>query len=434
MIRIGLAEAVITPELGVKMAGYAARDGVAEAVHDDLHVRALVLQTDETAVALVSAAVISLPQQLLDSVRADVSRQTDIPAANIMLAATHTHSGPVMTEAYSQSLAERTVETVLKAWEARVPGRVGVTVTQVEDVAQNRRRLDYGGVPVDPDVSVVRLEDTHGSVLGVLFHYACHPTTMGPDSLQISEDWVYYAIQELRGALPGAAVVMFLNGAEGDLNPGYSAALSAVGARIPIRTWRFAETIGRRVGRAVSEALAGVDLSAECVISSRTTRVDLPFRDRFPISADRAASDLERAKCELAEVEGRGAGVPSSVLDRARVAVFFAHLVNAGARWFYGAGREQSVSVELQSIRIGDAALTTLPGEVFVEIGLDIKRQSPFAMTLPIGLANVGKTGGYLPTREAFAEGDYEVYVSSYREDAGETLVQATAAQLNLLR
>jgi len=102
------------------------------------------------------------------------------------------------------------------------------------------------------------------------------------------------------------------------------------------------------------------------------------------------------------------------------------------AKEFYSGSWGQSVSVELQSIRVDDAALTSFPGEVFVELGLEVKRRSPFRKTLVVGLAN-GRSAGYLPTRETYYEGDYEVVAAKYSEEAGEVLVEETLEQLERL-
>lgn len=431
-IQIGFAQRVITPPLGVAMAGYAARKGVAQGVHDDLHVRALTIEGAQTAVALVAASVIGLPREVVEDVRRTVSAQIPLPPDNILVAATHTHSGPVVTDAYRPFLTDQCAATIKTAWESRCPGRLGVGTTLVEDVARNRRRLDYGGVPVDPEIGILRAEDSAGRLLGVLFHYACHPTTLGPDNLLITEDWPYYAIRRIRQTLGEALPVIYLNGAEGDLNPGYKSELSAVGAPIPIRTWEFAEKIGTRVGDAVVAALPGIGTRTDCVVRCVTGTVSLPLRDQFPFTLEEAERAAEEARQRLADTEAK-APLPSPVLwHRAQTEAFLAGLIASRARWFYSADRPHSLEVALQAIRLDDAVFATFPGEVFVEIGLALKQRSPFAKTFPVGLSALG-SAGYLPTREAFAEGDYEVYASGYREDAGERLVEATLHLLEQL-
>jgi hypothetical protein len=426
-IKVGMAERVITPPAGVPMAGFAARKGVSQGVHDDLHARAMVVEGPDAAVALLSASVCSLSQEVIDGTREEVNRRTGIPAANIMMAATHTHSGPTLTEAYGPFLKDRCVECLVDAWSRRGEARLGVGVGSAEDVGRNRRRLDYGGLPVDPEVGIVRVEDPAGKVTGVLFNYACHPTTMGPDNLQITEDWAFYAIRTIRERVGDGALVIYVNGAEGDINPGYSSGLSCIGAPIPIRTFSYAEKIGVRLGRAVLDGLDRIRTKPAFPLRSVSSRVDLPLRRSFPVTVEEA----ERRRGEAREALDRlGPDASRVVRHRAEVEVFFAGMVCNLAAQFHSEDWKPSIPVELQSVRLDDAVLTTFPGEVFVEIGLEVKRRSPFRKTLVVGLANAGSTGGYLPTRETFDEGDYEVLASRYSPDAGDALIRATLDQL----
>lgn len=433
-VKIGLAEVMITPpQLGGTMAGYAARKGVSQDLHDDLHARAIVIEGADTAVAMLTASVIGISQSVLDGTRKRVNECTGLPESHIMMAATHTHSGPTPTEEYNAFLEEKCVECLLTAWERRREARLGVGSVCVENVARNRRRLGYGGLPVDPEIGVIKAEDLGGKILGVLFNYTCHPTVMGPRNLSISEDWPYYAIRTIRDQIGPEAVVGFFNGAEGDINPGYSSGLSAVGALIPMRNWAFTKKFGTPVGWAVLGALSEIETKTSFPIRSLSRRVDLPFRTTFPLTMEEMEKQVRQAEETLADAEARE-GISGMVLDRAQVDVFFARLVRNSARWFYSDDRESHGTVELQTIQIDDTAFTSFPGEVFVEIGLEVKRRSPFEKTFIIGLGNAGRTGGYLPTREAFEEGDYEVFGSRYREDAGEVLVEATVEQIEELR
>lgn len=431
-IKIGMNERVITPPLGGEMAGFGIRKGVSQGVHDDLHARCMVVESSETAVAVLSASVVGLNQEIIDDTRKEVSARTGMPAFNIMMAATHTHSGPKITKEYTSLLKQRCIDCLMDAWKHRKPGRIGIGVARVEDVGVNRRRLDYGGLPVDFEVGIIKIEETSGKIKGVIFNYACHPTTMGPDNLLISEDWVHYAVKTIKKNVPNNPIVMFLNGAEGDINPGYSAGLSAIGAKIPIRTWEYAEKIGARMGRAVSEKLAGIKTKSVLVVKSVSKNLDLPLRRSFSIT-EKEAKERQRAARNVFNRLKRSGKAPQVVGDRAEVALYFASMVRDQAKNFYSKAGQASLPVELQSLRLDDAVLTTFPGEVFVEVGLEVKRQSPFRKNLVIGLANTGRTAGYMPTKEAFGEGDYEVYTTRYAEEASDALIQATLDQMAML-
>jgi len=427
-LKIGLAERVITPPMGVEMAGFAARQGVAEGVHDDLHTRAMVIQSPDASVALLAASIIGFTQKAVDRIRAEVERQTGLPGSSIMVAATHTHSGPKTTDDYDAFLIGRCIECLVDAWSHREDARLGAGIALADDVGRNRRRLDYGALPVDPEVGIFKIEDAAGKVKGVLFNYACHPTVLGPDNLQITEDWAYYAIRAVKAHVGEDAVVIYANGAEGDINPGYSSGLSAVGAPIPIRTFPFAEKIGARLGRVAADALPHIQTQAQMPVRSISKGVDLPYRTRFPATIEQAEARVKQTEAAFERIKD-DPEIPYPEKHRAEYTRFFARMFATRAREFYSGEWEKSVSVDLQSIRLGDAVLTSFPGEVFVEVGLEVKRRSPFAKTLVIGLAN-GRSGGYLPTRETYNEGDYEVVAANYSENAAEILVDATVAQL----
>ncbi|TAK58878.1 MAG: hypothetical protein EPO22_10620, partial [Dehalococcoidia bacterium] len=118
-LRAGAAEAVITPPVGTLMDGYSGREGGAVGVHDDLHARALVVDDGNTSAALVSADLIGVDRRLVASVRERAASATGIPAANILVAATHTHAGPAglrreLDEALTEVMA-RTLAGVIQA-------------------------------------------------------------------------------------------------------------------------------------------------------------------------------------------------------------------------------------------------------------------------------------------------------------------------------
>ena len=94
-ISSGVATEIVTPDLGCQLAGFDARKGVAEAVHDDLHATSLVLDDGNTATVLVSIEVLGVSREFADAVRDDISHRTGIPARNVVLSATHTHCAPV---------------------------------------------------------------------------------------------------------------------------------------------------------------------------------------------------------------------------------------------------------------------------------------------------------------------------------------------------
>lgn len=423
---IGVAEIKATPPKGTPMAGYAASPRLSSGVHDDLHVRCVAAESGRAAAAILSISVCGLDAGTMRAIRdACGEAMPGIPRQNILVHATHTHSGPRVTGEYARFLVQRCAKCAGMAWKRRFPARVGVGIAAVAGCGRNRRYLDYGGLPVDPAVSVIKITDARNRLRAVVFNYACHGTCLDSGNTLVTEDWPFFAIQAIKRNTRRQVMGVFLGGSAGDINPGYSAGLSAVAARIPVRTWAEAQRIGESVGNAASAILSRVRAQPLRTLRSRTAFVDLPLRKTYPVSLAEAGRRLREARRVLARVS-RGANPSRVCVERAKVGVFFAEMVHNGARRFHlkpGAG---SVRAELQAIVLNDSVLATFPGEVFVEAGLAVKRRSPCAKTLVVGLANTFEACGYMPTREAFAEGDYEVFETRYDESAADVLVRAT--------
>src|SRR3954469_25059260 len=104
-LRVGAAAVVITPEAGTPMAGYySAR--AAEGVHDDLYAKAIVLEQDGSKAALVACDLISMPRGVVERAREQIEGDMGIPGARVMISATHSHAGPVLTMGSSRDPAE----------------------------------------------------------------------------------------------------------------------------------------------------------------------------------------------------------------------------------------------------------------------------------------------------------------------------------------
>jgi hypothetical protein len=168
LFKAGVSKVCISPPVGAPLAGFAARQGVSTGIHDDLYSRALVLESDGVAVTIVSVDVLALPNDFVKRVRASIQDETGLPANSIMIAATHTHAGPVTISTffnpdetvkpqYMNALAGYITQSVTEAWRNRFPARVGVGVGQVEGVGVNRRSADQR--PVDEEIGIIKIED-----------------------------------------------------------------------------------------------------------------------------------------------------------------------------------------------------------------------------------------------------------------------------------
>ena len=426
-IKVGVAEMVITPPIGVPMAGYA-RNGVSTGVHDDLYARALVIEDSEgETVALMTLGIINLHSaDRLNAIRQGISQQTGIPEHNIVVSCTHTHSGPSIGgagEEYQKFLIDTSAATVVKAWESRVPGRIGFGTVEALEVGRNDRRMEYGGLHPDPETAIIKVEDASGKLMGVAFNFGCHPSTLDLHNLEFTEDWPYYAITDIKNSVGEDVWVAYYQSAQGDVKVGYTAELSAVGAEMPIRNFWYAGVKGSQMAGFVLDTLPGITTSGDLTVEAAWGTYEYPLRESYPITNAEAVKRDKDAKARLASMEAKADDYGKRVLDRARVDVFLTGLAVGCSRWVEEHPNPEPLVMEQQAVRIGDAVFATFPNEVFSEIGLAVKKRSPMEKTFVIGLAS--GHGGYIPTAEEFREGGYASDMTRFSPKCGDVVANA---------
>ncbi|MGI8746411.1 MAG: neutral/alkaline non-lysosomal ceramidase N-terminal domain-containing protein [Bryobacteraceae bacterium] len=423
MFRAGFAKTCISPPLGAPLAGFAARQGVAQGVHDDVFVRALVLETDEARVALLSADLLALPHRFVEDVRRRIAARTGIEASGILIACTHTHSGPVtistfvnpdetLDASYMNRLADSIEQTVVAACGSSFPARVGVATGRVQGLGVNRRTPDHK--PMDDELAIIRVDDAEGHTRALAVQYSCHPTVLGPDNLLVSGDFPAATIDRIEGALGAGAFAMFLNGTQGNISVGHSSELSAIGVITPGRTFERAAELGSTLGDAALAALASIRTTGQPRIAASTLTIQLPLKKYPPLQE--TAEALRQAQQRVAGLNGSS----DEQLRKAKSDLLYASIdhyyARESARFADG-----SIPIELQGIRIENAAFFAVPAEVFVETGLRIKKTSRHQAFI-VGITN-GYIG-YLPDRASYAAGGYEVVSARVTEDSEDELVR----------
>lgn len=435
-LKVGVGETIITPPAGMAMAGYR-RTEVSKGVHDDLFARSLLVEgPDGKTVVLMTLSLVEVRRPWVEAIREGVARRTGIPGDNVLISATHTHSGPDvggLDDPYTKALIAKSVESAVMAWTNRVPGRIGVDSTVVMELGRNNRRLDWGGMHPDPQVGLIKVADAKGKLLGIAFIYGCHPSTLDLHNLLFTEDWPYYAIKGIKDKLGRDVWVAYFQSAQGDIKVGYTAELSAVGAAMPLRTWEYAELKGRQMADAVLQALPRVRTAAAGPVKNVNGIFEYPLAGDFALTVDQAERQLAAVQEKLADLEKRQGDIGRRVLDRARVEVFLAGMRLTNAKKSLDKNRPAVMKLEQQAVRIGDAAFVSFPAEVFSEIGLAVKKRSPFSRTFVIGLADESDVG-YLPTAEEFKEENYEVLGSPFSPKAEQACIDASLSLLERLK
>jgi hypothetical protein len=421
----GFGKVCISPPVGAPLAGFAAREDVSAGIHDDLYARALVLENGESAVALVSVDVLALPGDFVGRVRTAVHTGIGIPPGAIMIASTHTHAGPVtittffnpeesVDAAYMDALARAIEEAVTRAWRERFPARVGVGAGRVEGIGVNRRTPDHR--PVDEEIGIIKVEDETGSVRAVFINYACHPTVLGSNNLLVTGDFPAFAVERLEEALGPGGFAMFVNGTQGNISMGHSSELSAIGVITPGRTFERAAELGHLLADATLAALPDIKAEDALALGTISMRVPLPLKTYPPLEV--TGSALREAEEQVESLSANG--TPPEQLMRAKSNRLYASITNFYAREALTMP-DGHLPIELQCVRVGEAAFVAVPAEVFVEIGLKLKRLAA-RKTFIVGIAN-GYIG-YLPTSEAYAAGGYEVVSAKCTSDSEDVLIE----------
>ena len=426
MFKAGFSKICISPPIGAPLAGFAAREDVSQGIHDDLYARALVLESAEASVAVVSVDLLALPSDFISRVRSEIEKSIGLSPVSVMIASTHTHAGPVtittffnpdesVDTQYMDTLAKGIESAVTNAWNERFDARVGVGIGHVQGVGVNRRSENQK--PIDEQVGIIKVTDAEETTRAVLINYACHPTVLGPDNLLVTGDFPAFAVKEIEDHIGPGGFAMFVNGTQGNISMGHSSELSAIGVITPGRTFARAEELGRLLAVATLEKLASIEVNDSPRIEAAAIPVQLPLKE-YPTVAETTRL-LRQAENNLASlISANGENVDQ--VRRAKSEELYASITNFYARETVRFG-DGMLPIELQGIRINDAAFVAVPAEVFVEIGLRLKKTASHR-TFIVGIAN-GYIG-YLPTMAAHDVGGYEVVSSKCLPEAEDVLIE----------
>jgi hypothetical protein len=265
----------------------------------------------------------------------------------------------------------------------------------------------------DREVGVLRVDDAEsGKPLAVLLSYACHPVVLGPN-LEISADYVGFAVNFVEQTLGTGTVVLFANGAQGDMN-----------SIVHPGTYADAERLGVTLGAEVVKVALSTETYENAEIRTATNRTELPLN---PASAP----ERQREYIRFLEQEHQRFAVEG---DAVRAWDIEMRLAVAGYRLF---NREQMthsyMPAEVTAFGLaGDGVsvgLVSEPAELFCEYGMRAREQSPFTTTLVLGLAN--GFIGYVPTPNVYTEGGYECEATNVAPGAGDLLCQTMIDALN---
>ncbi len=445
---------LLEPLVGGSMMGYGARAGGAIGTRDPLYARALYLSEQSECIWIELDLCLLAPSQA-ETVRARVAERTGVPATHVLVACTHTHSGPetglfaalgrAPTPPPAARLLDAAVEAAARARAAAGPARLGVGRAETH-IGRNRR---IAAGPVDPEVLVIRVDRAGGVPLAIAYVHGCHPTVLGHENLRYSADWPGAASRVIEEGRPGA-LAFFALGAHGDVDPRTRGLQDlAIADQSRGASDEEMEALGREVGAAVAGAAAGLATEVDAPIDCGATSVPVPVHGTDAgidahveaLAAGRlralAALDLDPALDPSIgawfQLIGERTASLSADEARPRIAAVRAYLRDRTAPHFAG-GLEPSVS--LQVLRLGPAVLLALPAEATVDVGLDWKARLDGHSGAVLSIANGWFR--YLPHPRNYAEPDagrhYEILMSTFVPDAATRLLDAGEDLLTSMR
>ena len=428
-MRAAVGKIKITPKIGIPIGGNVRIDNKARGVHDDLYCNVLMINDGKTEICLLGFDYVGLRYTTCTEVKSRVEKATGISADNITVWGTHTHSGPDTGMRFYQGIdtiiydyLNWVVEVVAEGCKDIHKNYEEVVLKsgekEVYDLSFNRRLVHKNGKvvmnfeefeiddivgttgPIDPELLTLSVWDTSGKMKAVLANFTLHPAILVGFDWLISRDYIHYLDSYLLDEYGKDTVVLFANGAEGNINH--------LNYKDPDQWRDFRETdrIGTKLGEHIKQCIE-TSHPVEGDLNYKSETVTFPFRAIMEEEKAWTAMVLERDK-DIEE--NQFDGIP----DKTYAKMISGMLIRT----------EKEFITVLQGLSIGDYAFFTFPGEVYVEFGLVLKELSPYKNTMILGLAN--SLSGYIPKEEAFSQGGYEVktgWGSQLEHNAGNELI-----------
>jgi len=371
VIRAGFSEIGVTPEKSIIMQGYGNRKDPFTGIHDSLYAQAMYLSQGEEEVLLITSDLIGHSHHNVDMLKGMIQKEIAIPEDKIFVTATHNHGGPVNgTYRADEKLPDDVKEYVDvlygKLLKISAEARMGIQPVKIgyekgESKVNINRRAIYSEGEVwlgrnpdgacDHDVDVIKFTDTYGNLVAVHVNYPCHGTCTGQDNLQLTGDWPGVSANMMKEKLGGDVIIMVTAGASADINPIYG----------PNNNFRQVNAVAYGV------ASVALELVDKCVTTELSELKSAHRTTTFP-----------------------GKKVWESNFPQESVA-------------------GDDVTINFSAIRMGNIIMAGISGELFTEIGMNVKNRSTGNTTI---ITHCNGASGYICTDVSYKEGGYEPRVS----------------------
>ena len=452
-LRVGTACVDVSPTV----TPFQLRSGKSSFVHDPLHVRAVAFECGEGQAVICLIDAIGIGREMSDIAKSRAAEKTGWNPEDMLICATHTHTAPKGgegmpgREAYEKLKYEKLEEAIVQAIQSMEPARVGFSSEDEHSEVRNRRWFLQPGTmppnplgeqdqvktnanrnhlvkpagPIDPEICVIDVRTNRHKPLALIANYALHyvggvPKKVDENGLEVgmaSADYFgeFSRIMPYRlgGTNPPANfVAMMTNGASGDINN-----LVFTGSRAPRSPFEQIRIVATKTADASWRAVRKIEnYDTKPLIATRQREIDLPYREPNEREISLAKGLLKRTRQEREAINSRTTSVATRVIEYAKPE------------------HPRTEPVLIQAFRIGDQAIVSMPFEVLVEIGLEIKKKSLFEHTFLIELANGGY--GYLPPPNQHKLGGYETWLgtSRFQPQSSEILIKHLLEMLQELK
>lgn len=396
-VELGVARRDVTPAEPIRLTGYASRKAPHVGVEQNLWAKALAIGSDrEGPAVLITLDNCGVSEGTWREVRSRLAKSAKIRPDRIVIASSHTHSGPATKDwapnifirdltseeqgaidRYTAALIDNLEQVAREALKNRVPGKLSWSSGTARFAANRRTR----GGPVDHALPVLKAEDARGRMIALVANYACHCTTIGGEFNHTCGDWAGYAQEAIEREVPGAIALITI-GCGADSNPSPRGGADAGLA--------LAKQHGAEIGAEVKRLLGMTFAPLDSRLSTRAEEIQLPFaphftRDQWTARSTNAAIVGYHAKKWLARLD-RGEKLPES-------------LYYPITTWNFGE----------------ELAMVFLPGEVVVDYALRLKEELDGRHLWVTAYANYVPC--YIPSRRILAEGGYEAEDSLWYYD-----------------
>lgn len=408
----GVSKVKITPEIPIPMSGYEGRTAPFKGIHDDLFARVIVFSDGINKAVLISADVIGFSNSFWEETTKRITRETGIRKEFVLLAAVHNHGGPV-TKVYDEdssaqinAYVEVLKNKILIATKEAINNQVPVSIGSAKGECRmniNRRAPDGKGeielgqnpyAPCDHEVGVISIDDKSGNPLAIIMNWPCHGVVLGPDNYLITGDWPGAASRYIEEGSNGKIIAPVIVGASGDINPIYG------------------------------------------------PHIDFEKNNSYAYGKDAIGEDL--GKESLSVAKGIESFTFGKITALQRVISVPSKEKETG-KYLQPDGKENdSLRIRLSAIKIGSIVFTGVSGELFNQISVKMRNQSPYSNTFMITHCN--GSSGYLVSDDAFPKegtvgshdkyiptGGYEVNSTSARKGAEEILIKNLLEMINEL-